>query len=243
MKSVSVGASLHYKRIPVCPDRASQLQDLYSRKSRCKQSMAAPYQIRLYRSAQDLPELVWNTFDLHARSANIMYPHALKCRQSDADGNAIEPGQCWIVCSTEAGNGSTSVDFVLSCTRGPLGDYPIFIFTTYPYQQLTSEAAVNRVYALAHHLSPPVPVERVFSVFAPEPLACRFAAIWKEYKGIDRVLPEYYAAKLTYCSRENFRSGEHPVPAGTTVCLRLANDYDIPKVAKLCYGFAAESVS
>ncbi|KAK7694964.1 hypothetical protein QCA50_002152 [Cerrena zonata] len=203
--------------------------------------MAAPYHVDVYTSALRLPKMVWDTFSSNPRSANIMYPHALKCHHLEDKGRQPAPDQFWIVCCTGANGSNMSVDFVLSCTRGPLGNYPIFIFTTVPHTQLDSNAAVVRISALVDHLSAYANVKRVFSVFAPELLARVFASIWTERKGIplDPVLPEYYAAKLTYCNRESFNRVEPPLYAG--YLMRLANESDIPKVAPLCHGFSAES--
>ncbi|CAL1695213.1 unnamed protein product [Somion occarium] len=166
-----------------------------------------------------------------------MFPHAEKCREIEARVHSLTPGQFWIVCMTNQGGGHIFVDFVLSCTEGPLGSYPIFIFTTIPHGRLTSDPAASRISSLAYHLSLSVPTRRVFSVFAPEPVAQIFASIWTEHNGIplDPIQAEYYAAKLMFCDRGTLREGV------TSPELRRAVVGDIPKAAQLCYEFAAKS--
>ena len=204
--------------------------------------MAVFYDVQHFLAAKDLPNSVWESFSFHPRGANIMHSHAKKSRLSEEAGNPPKVGQCWVVCSRKLGNGDPSVDFVLSCTEGPLGNYPIFIFTTIPHNQLNSGATASGISALVDALSPLVAITRVFSVFAPEPLARRFASAWTEKHGIPLDSdPEYYHAKLTYCTKETLRppSQSTPAPNGRP---RRANQSDIPTIAELCQAFAKDSV-
>ena len=205
--------------------------------------MAVFYEVQHFLAAKDLPASVWESFSSHPRGANIMHPHAKKCRLSEEAGDPPKVGQCWVVCSRKLGNGDPSVDFVLSCTEGLLGNYPIFIFTTIPHSQLNSGAAASGISALVDELSPLVAITRVFSVFAPEPLAQRFASAWAEKHGVplDPLQPIYYRAKLTYCTKETLRPPRQgaPAPSGGP---RRANQSDIPTIAELCQAFAKDSV-
>ncbi|KAG8819856.1 hypothetical protein FRC17_010319 [Serendipita sp. 399] len=150
--------------------------------------------------------------------------------------------------STSTGNGTTTttttttttsirrvvrprLEFVLSCTTGPLGDYPIFIYNARPptpqthhhhhtnpnskqhhKQQPSSSSSSSflqsRMDALATRLLPLVPPSRVFSVFAPYNVTLAFAAAWTQQTGIEIVRgPPWYSATSSFCTLETFKGG------------------------------------
>ncbi|CCM04191.1 uncharacterized protein FIBRA_06357 [Fibroporia radiculosa] len=205
-------------------------------------SLASTHTINVYKSARDLPLEVWEAFHAHPRNSNIIYPHASKAKQQSRSNPNVER-DTWIVCTTPGGRGrSSSLDFVLSCTEGPLDSYPIFIFTPIPISHLDPNHYRPRLRGLIHALQECVPPERVFSVFSLNPISRAFADIWTHQTGIGLDDdPIYYEAKLTYCTKATLTHIRPDVLQNTTYRLRLANERDVPEAAKLCHGFAAVS--
>lgn len=206
-------------------------------------SVERRFSLNTYTTALDIPSHVWDTFSSHSRASNIMYPYAIHCRNEGQEGRAAHA--IWIVCttaslSTQAG---PSVDFVLSCTDGYLGQYPVFIFTPLPHPVLHSHYARRRLQALARTLRTAQPSSRVFSVFAPEAVTNQFCSIWSTITGIPLdPHPEYYAAKITYCTKRSFRPRQNTLLPDVEYTLRLAQEHDVIGAAELCYAFAKESV-
>ena len=204
-------------------------------------SVGPHHTIDVYTSASSLPSSVWETFRTNPCDSNIMFPHAEKCREQERDGNA--QNSLWMTCTTSEAFATSTIDFVLSCTEGPLGAYPVFIFTTLPIHLHNSDYSYHRLRSLVQHLSRKVPSDRVFSIFAPECITRAFASLWTRQTGIALdTEPEYYAAKISYCTRESFRPRRKSLLPGVEYGLRLATEADIPRCAELCYGFAKESV-
>ncbi|KAI0961909.1 hypothetical protein AcW1_000869 [Taiwanofungus camphoratus] len=208
--------------------------------------MPAPitsHAVKAYTSANDLPGGVWDTFRAHPRESNIMFPHAEKARRTnkaDEDGPVHD---IWVVCTTSRSSGASPlVDFVLSCTEGPIASYPVFIFTPISRNQLRPDYIWPRLRSVAHALRGHVSPERVFSVFSLDIITRTFATIWTEetdiYLDSD---PEYYEAKFTYCTKQTLKARLPTVFHDLTYQLRLAVDTDIPEAASLCHGFAAAS--
>ena len=205
-------------------------------------SVGPNFSIDEHRSAAQLPELVWDTFRAHPCDANIMYPHAEKSRERERLGESADG--LWITCTTSNPFATPIIDFVLSCTEGPLGSYPIFLFTTIPKSEQHSEYCLRRIRHIVRRLARLVPPERIFSVFAPDQVTSVFASMWTEETGI-RIDsdPVYYAAKISYCTKQSLRNKGYTLLPGVEYNLRLARDQDIAACAELCYGFAKESVS
>lgn len=203
-------------------------------------SVGADFSIVPYTSAIDLPQLVWETFRSHQCDANIMYPQAEQCRDRERRGESSR--SIWITCTTAERSDSPTIDFVLSFTEGPLGQYPVFIFTTLPHNEHHRESTRRRLRAMARLLAQNVRPERVFSVFAPEQITRTFASLWTEETGIGLdANPAYYAAKFSHCTARSFRPRQQSVLPGVSYDLRLARDEDAVRCAELCYGFAEES--
>ena len=205
-------------------------------------SVAPRYFVQVYNSASSLPQGVWAIWDALPRDSNIMYPHALRMKAREAAGK--QSHGVWIVCTTPSLTTSASIDFVLACTEGPLGNYPIFIFTPIAPTSLHYDHLYPRLEAIADALYTAVRVERVFSVFALEAVTTAFASIWTTKTGIslDKE-PAYYAAKGTYCTRETFiPARRQTLLPGISYDMRPARRDDAKNVADLCYGFALKSV-
>lgn len=205
-------------------------------------SVGPNFSIDEYRSATHLPNLIWDTFRAHPCDANIMYPHAEKSEERERMGEFTSG--LWITCTTSQTFATPTLDFVLSCTEGPMGSYPIFIFTTIPKSEQSSDYSFRRIRYLAQRLARIVPPERVFSVFAPDQVTRTFASIWTEETGV-RIDsdPIYYAAKISYCTKRSLRHKGYTLLSGVDYDLRLARDEDLAACAELCRGFAEESVS
>lgn len=76
----------------------------------------------------------------------------------------------WLVLRTQPPSGTSSchgtIDFVLSCTNGSMGAYPIFVWAARPVRTMTNDFIQVRMAFLAKHLFYNLPsTKRVFSVF------------------------------------------------------------------------------
>ncbi|KII91848.1 hypothetical protein PLICRDRAFT_38708 [Plicaturopsis crispa FD-325 SS-3] len=186
----------------------------------------------VYRNVRNLPPAVWEAFASHPGDANIMYAHAQSKKASQPD-----PRDVWITCV----NNQTSppqLKYVLSCTEGPLGAYPVFIFTTMSPAQLKPRDTTQAVAELAQTLLTAVHPARVFAVFAPSVITQLFAHSWSHITKIRNLISQpYYSARFTYCTAATL-TYQHS-PAGPE--LRLAQSSDISEAAELCFGFAADS--
>lgn len=171
--------------------------------------------------------------------ANIILPHLLKTIEKERHNDPLPRDQLWIVCQRHG-----VLDFVLSCTEGPMGPYPVFIFASAPFSQLLDfDYTRPAVAALVHELlGAGVSRERVFSIFAPEPVTEIFAAIWSQVAGVRLARsPKYYAATFTYCTAKSFINKTMTVLDGFSVSLRAAVDRDVPVIAELCQAFSETS--
>jgi hypothetical protein len=202
--------------------------------------------VQTYHSALSLPPSVWDFFASSQRHTNVIYPMAKNLIQQERNGVSLSPDTFWMTCSTaSSSNTDPTLDFVLSCTTGPQGTYPIFICTTVLFEELRADDVHPRIEELVRVLHTTVPLERVYSVFAPEPVTRVFASLWTQYTGVPLDQdPEYYSAKLTFCTPASLRDlrAATPEPERSYI-LRQAVEADIPAAADLCYGFAAVSVS
>lgn len=205
-------------------------------------SVGSDFSIDIFTRASDLPQSVWLTFQTHPCDSNVMYPHTEALRAKEMAGGSGD--NVWITCTSSQPHSPPTLDFVLSCTDGYQGGYPVFLFTTLPYDSLShpTDYTRRRVNALVRALQRAVPTERVFSVFAPEPLTRLFATLWTAATGVQLDAdPEYYAAKFPYCTSETFRPRRSSLFPDITFDLRPARPDDLKQVAELCYGFAKES--
>ncbi|RDX50473.1 hypothetical protein OH76DRAFT_1455350 [Lentinus brumalis] len=199
----------------------------------------ASFSVSTIHSARDIPAAVWDVFRENAQASNVMYAHADNAFKSPTpDGTA----DSWVVVwdLTEPSGTSAVILFVLSCTTGPLGPYPIFIFTPLPAASLVRDFVGPRILAMARALRLVAAPERVFSVFAVDALADAFAASWTVETGIQLDSnPVYYHASLMCCDRNTLRTP--PPQCDVTFASRLATAADVEKVSVLCQDFSATS--
>ena len=191
----------------------------------------------IYDRASNLPPSVVDVLRLNARKANVILPTLEKAL---ARGHAGQPqgGQVWITCSY-----SSDVKFVLAITQGYMGPYPAFIFTTIPFDKLTDQYIRPFISMLAQALAGAVPMQRIFSVFAVEPVTLIFVEEWARITGIQAYPEPYYAAKISHCTLASLDSRSTFDDAALGYYLRPAVQADIPAIAKLCLLFAAAAVS
>ncbi|TBU45252.1 hypothetical protein BD309DRAFT_860636 [Dichomitus squalens] len=199
----------------------------------------------VYLHANALPPAVWRSFRENPHTSNIMLAHAEKATQrpSAVPGLPNAHGDLWVVLwDIRYATSSPSVSFVLSCTTGPLGTYPIFIFTPLSATHLSYSSISPRILAVVDALRGHVPPERVFSVFATDNIADVFADTWTARTGISLDQnPVYYHARLMYCDKSTFQSRQLSNIPGAEAKLRRAVGADVAKVGRLCHAFAADS--
>ncbi|KAJ7255975.1 hypothetical protein C8J57DRAFT_1437048 [Mycena rebaudengoi] len=199
-------------------------------------SLLEPY-TTTYRSASSLPDEVWSALKANPQNSNIILPIALKSLAREKNQETAGNDQCWIAVYSHG-----AVDFVLSCTNGDIATYPIFISTTHPIHHLTPDFLLPRLILLAKALHAAVPIERVYSVFAPDAVTTMFVEIWSSLTDVGAYEDDsYYHAKLSYCTKRSFVNRKMPVFPGLVYELRPAVDSDLEGVADLCYQFAADS--
>ncbi|TFY81996.1 hypothetical protein EWM64_g2024 [Hericium alpestre] len=201
-------------------------------------SLISNHSIHVYRRASTLPFHVWVALLRDEHKFNIILPHALQTLSAESSDNV----HLWMTCSTfDSVRPEPTLDFVLSCTQGAFGSYPLFIVPIAPFEDLTADYLRPRLEQLVSAVLREVPVERVFSVFAPDPVTYMFADLWSRYTGIGAYAEPYYAAKLSYCTPETFIDRKASVHPDLTYVPRLAVDADVAAAAALCKGFAATS--
>lgn len=196
-----------------------------------------------YSRAGDLLKVAGQELRSNARNANVVLPSLLKI--SDEERHNTSPGlgqNVWITYTSE--KAPYHIQFIIACTQGYMGSYPIFIFTTLAYALLTERNIRPCLEMLAEALKKAVPVERVYSVFAAEPITRLFVEIWTTLTGIQSYSAEpYYAASITYCTKSTFVNRSITIHPSDTYEMRLAVPEDIKEIAELCQGFASSSVS
>ncbi|KAG8901628.1 hypothetical protein FRB99_005188 [Tulasnella sp. 403] len=183
----------------------------------------------VYHSATTFLNDVHHDLVRRERDYNVILPLLLK--------PANDPSNLWIVDRT----GST-LDFVLSCTIGSMGAYPVFIVPARPLHSMSNEFIRERVTTLVRRLARSLPSSRrVFSVFAPSTITRIFADEWHALTGHTIIDEPYYHARFCSVTRNTLRS-ELPIRTGTpSYTLRKAVSSDELGVAALCHEFASTS--
>lgn len=193
-----------------------------------------------YRRASDMPRDVNEALHKDPR-ANILYAGIEKATCKERAGTSSQHEELWIVSYTDRPGSDSTLDFVLSCTYGVIGNYPIFIYSTKNVQDLTDDFLEPRIYRIVqeldNNLSTP---KRVYSIFASGPVSESFSRHWTQRTGIKSIKEPYYDAKFSYCTANTLA---HPPSPDSSCRMRLADRRDIPQVAQLCKGFSEESVS
>jgi len=194
--------------------------------------------ISTFSRASDLPEPVWQALRSNPRNANVILPSALKILAAEKS-TGFHQNNVWIIYTSQ--NPPFPIEFILSCTEGYMGSYPIFIMTTLPYDQLTDAYIQPCVQMLAEALNNAVHVQRVYSVFAPEPITRLFVEAWTGLTGIESYEEPYYAANITYCPKRSFVSRQTSIHPVNTYEIRPAEPGDINEIADLCFEFAEDA--
>lgn len=186
----------------------------------------------------NISEDVWDALqdrDNVAR-ANVILPHAEKVSRHQE----FLPGseQLWLVYSEPA---TSNIRFILSCTEGPLGKYPLFIVPIAP-TKLTPELLQGPMTAFCEALLNEADFrrQRVFSVFSIEPVAKAFASAWEKITGIKCMDEPYYDALFATCTPETLVRNS-PQSDDEDIELRLAVPQDADKISALCQEFANTS--
>ncbi|KIJ54340.1 hypothetical protein M422DRAFT_221915 [Sphaerobolus stellatus SS14] len=195
--------------------------------------------IATYTSPSSFPDEVWTALRQNERAANVILPQA---QTVVMEGKQVS-GQYWITCSTALSpTAKPRLEFILSCSEWRMGTYPVFIVSTLPTSSLTPSFLAPRVAMLVTELYACVRTERVYSIFAPAPLAKSFAQAWSNVTGVELEEYPYYAARFSHCSKRTFVDrSQSPSSLDLNYSLRMACEADIPGVAALCKGFASES--
>ena len=165
----------------------------------------------------------------------------LKCWGREREGS-VTPNQLWFI--IYASRQQAEVKLIASCTDGPTGNYPIFIFTPIPTQHIEREKTILFVglSIIVRELLTRVDKRRVYSVFALEELSKTFASLWTEATKIPVLRAPYYEGKISFLTAETFKRNDRPLPPNETCDLRPAVHADREQLAKLCYVYAADSV-
>jgi hypothetical protein len=203
-------------------------------------SVRSRLSIHTYSKASDLPEWVLNVLRDNARNANVILPPALKIRAQEQSPD-FHQDNVWITCASQ--DPPYPIEFVLACAEGHMGSYPLFIMTTLATSRLTDEYIQPSIQMMAQALKEAAPVERIYSVFAPEPIAKVFEQVWTKLTGIKSHTEPYYAANITYCTKRSFINRQASIHPSLTYDMEAATPDDINGVAKLCFHFADDSVS
>ena len=211
-------------------------------------SIVPTHQARPYKHASDIPDDVLRMLSDNEAAANVILPFAKKALNSPRGG---DNEQLWIALYDDTNN----VEFVLSCTNGPLGNYPIFIVASKSPAQIAQEEAhgmnlTDSLLPLVLCLLEEVPPQRVFSVFSIARVAEKFAEIFeahtREEYGIQALKDPYYNATFTFCNSETFDEFRaFPLRGSENIAIALcrADMSHLEGVKVLCKKFSETSVS
>ena len=193
----------------------------------------------IYYYPSRIPPFVMDWLRSDPRS-NIILPHLQKVRRDEA--NLVTANQFWLVIYSSWLSQPTikNVEFIVAVTNGPIRAYPIFILTVMESAQLSDDYLARFMPEIVRRLSGAVPLSRVFATFGLDRVTDSFERHWCYTHGIKSVKPSYYWAKFTCCTSNTLREGK-PLPQGVTI--RRATLEDREQTARLCWGFASESVS
>ncbi|KAF8549854.1 hypothetical protein OG21DRAFT_537352 [Imleria badia] len=211
-------------------------------------SVIPPRQARAYHHAADIPNDVWRALLQNEAASNVILPFARKAVNLSREGDGE---QLWIALY----DGTNNVEFVLSCTKGPLGNYPIFIVASKSSVQLAQEERRGRKLAdsmlpLVLCLLKEIPPQRVFSVFSIAKVAESFAEIFeantRQDYGIQALEHPYYDATFTFCTSETLKelpdsTSTFSGSEDTVIALRRAEMSHLKGIAAMCKAFSETS--
>lgn len=163
--------------------------------------------IHTSRDARRIPEFVVLAMRSIEREANPILPALLKARMPESQGNAPRAPQMWLWVMYQG-----VVEFVLSLTEGAIGSYPLFIVSTLAFSKLSSNHSAHCMALVSQQLR--ANSKRIYSVFAPKPLANLFSQTWTQLTGI-RPMPQlYYDAKISYLTSATMKRDPAPRSLG-----------------------------
>ena len=194
---------------------------------------SAPSQVEVAFKASDLSVVVRRALESVPADASVILPTFYKCLEMDKVGRSPRD-HVWIAIYSRQG----SVALVLSCTDGYMGAYPIFIVNTNPID----ENLTSYIQLLAHTLQRHVPIERVYSVFAPIKITQLFSRMWTHLTGVQAEEQPYYDSKISCLWRGSLQQPVIPSESSTFE-VGLATPADVLPIAKSCHSFAMDSVS
>ena len=210
--------------------------------------MAPTRQALAYHHASDIPEDVWDALSQNEAAANVILPFARKATTLPRGDHE----QLWIALYDSTNN----VEFVLSCTKGPLGNYPIFIVPSKSTSQIIQDEEcsgniADSLLPLVLCLLQEVPPQRVFSVFSIARVAEAFAEIFEAHThqehGIQAFKDPYYNATFTFCTSETFKNSAGSISPflgsdDTVIALRRADISHLGELKAMCKAFSETSV-
>lgn len=198
--------------------------------------------IQRFDMSTGIPKAVWTALYANAARANLVLPHAEKVFGRQKFTPKIDATeQLWFVYSKP---GTSEIQFILACTEGPLGKYPLYIIPTVPATDLTPELLKNSTEALCSALLSETGFRaRVFSVFSVEKVTEAFVPVWERAAEIDCIKDPYYSAIFSVCTENTLvRQQRAPRPSGNVALEpRLATEQDAGQMSTLCYEFAKTS--
>lgn len=208
-------------------------------------------------SAEAFLAVSYPTLCKNERSSNIILAHALKhisaeaaltgCQfltQSevalDAPSSDELNDSLWLTVWSTSPQGVAHLEIALACHRAGQHELPVFVWATQPKMLSSSQWLAPRVAALADHLASCVPPTRVFSVFGMTALVRAFSKHWTSLTGFTVEPQPFYAAYLTYCTKETLTEPNADLPFGHVI--RRGLMCDIEDIARLGKVFADDSV-
>lgn len=178
-----------------------------------------------------LPDNVLKALEEIRIDGNVILPLTKRLQHGERSNSLLSPNRLWIYISC-----GDTVEIVLSCTESELGDYPIFIVSTQPESYWKHNSLKARLRYLSEVLFTSIPLQRVYSVFAPCEIACIFAQQWSDLSGVAIMKEPYYAARLLSCTRLTLS-----IPEPQAGIARPAKMADKDAVTTLCRAFSVES--
>ncbi|KAJ7597401.1 hypothetical protein C8J56DRAFT_318445 [Mycena floridula] len=217
------------------------------------------FSISRHNSAQHFLSVAYPTLTRtlrHEKSANIVLAHALdrttpdyiltRCRflTEDEVNMSTETDPLnevfWLTLWTTSGPSELPrLDIVLACTKGALGNHPIFLWSP-PDYILTDRWLSERIKKLVQYLENCVENRRVFSVFGKAPLIEEFGRCWAHLTGFQLHQQAFYEAWLIECTPASFKMSLYHLPHGHAI--RRATAVDQSAVADLCKGFSDTTI-
>ncbi|KAF9270705.1 hypothetical protein L218DRAFT_914980 [Marasmius fiardii PR-910] len=209
-------------------------------------------QVRQHSRAEDFLSVAFNHLKGEEASANIVLAHAWSLKTTlpggsvqrhvsdHSDAELQNPSSFWITvwkpCSQ--GREGTVLSLVLSCVRGELGNYPVFLWM--PHDRVLREDCMGAVIEVAvTRLASLVSPKRVFSVFGELSVVKAFEAVWTTLTGFKSVPDPYYHAVLGTCTAVSLHNLQDDLPINDSI--RLANGDDREEVALICREFSETS--